>query len=81
VIAVRYRLAVSDHRVPRRVAFILTLWAEDSPGAPRIWRGYLEAATGQRHYFRQLTDLNRLIQETSGWADPANVPPREEIAP
>lgn len=57
---------------PRRAAFILTIWAETVPAEAAAWRGYLENANGQRHYFASLAGLNRLLIESGGWEDPAS---------
>jgi hypothetical protein len=53
----------------RRAAFILTLWSECLGAAPPAWRGFLESADGQRHYFHSLDGLTQLLRAASGCLD------------
>lgn len=68
---------------PRRVSYIISIWAEPRPGASPVWRGVLETPDGHRAYFHRLADLNRLLGTMGGWADPpeADVPPEDAGKP
>ncbi|MCA9984823.1 MAG: hypothetical protein KDE59_11035 [Anaerolineales bacterium] len=62
----------------QRVTLVLTLWPERSTSLPPIWRGALETADGQRHYFRDEASLISLLSQLSGWPAASDSLPREE---
>ena len=62
----------------QRVTLVLTLWPERSNGVPPAWRGALETADGQRHYFRDEAGLLTLLSQLSGWPAASDTLPREE---
>jgi hypothetical protein len=45
-------------------SFVVRLWREhqDEAAAPAEWRGWIDhVQSGQRHYFREITDLSRIV--------------------
>lgn len=52
-----------------RTVLVLSLWAETLPGEQYIWRGTVRTVDGKRMTFNTLQDLNRILQELSGWQD------------
>ncbi len=54
---------------PGRATFVLLIWPELQRGRSPRWRGALETARGERHYFGSLAELARLVRDMGGWAD------------
>ncbi|MCI0396436.1 MAG: hypothetical protein L0332_00855 [Chloroflexi bacterium] len=53
-------------------SFVVRLWREnpDNSDEPGEWRGWLEhVQSGQRHYFRAVTDISRIVATYLGEAD------------
>jgi len=64
---------------PRRQWYVVSIWAEQQAHQPPAWRGTLETADGTRLHFASLADLNRLLSQLTGWADPAGAIARDTL--
>lgn len=45
-------------------SFVVRLWREshDDSAGPAEWRGWIDhVQSGQRHYFREITDISRIV--------------------
>jgi hypothetical protein len=56
-----------------KVTYVLSIWSHRKREHPPLWCGSLETASGQRFDFATLAELNRLLCEVGGWAEPADL--------
>ena len=47
----------------KSVSFVIRIWREQQISQDGEWRGWIEhAQTRQRHYFREMTEINSIIE-------------------
>jgi hypothetical protein len=56
---------------PRRpTSYLVSIWPEHTADGKPAWRGVLVTPAGQRLPFSSLAQLNRWLNELTGWQDP-----------
>jgi hypothetical protein len=65
---------MTDLSTVHQVTYTISIQSEHSRAGSPIFRGTLETGAGQKFEFNTLAELNRLLCEICGWADP---PPNE----